>query len=40
MKIYDICGVNNLYGMLGIFGGIVGVIVVVYVDFDKYGYDG
>ncbi|XP_058956016.2 ammonium transporter Rh type B-B [Pocillopora verrucosa] len=39
-KIHDTCGVNNLHGMPGIFGGIAGAIVSASADFQTYGYDG
>ena len=36
MKIHDTCGVNNLHGLPGIFGGIVGAIVVASIKQEDY----
>ncbi|XP_022685920.1 ammonium transporter Rh type A-like isoform X1 [Varroa jacobsoni] len=35
-RIHDTCGVNNLHGMPGVFGGIIGVIVAASADYTHY----
>ncbi|XP_020893447.1 ammonium transporter Rh type A isoform X1 [Exaiptasia diaphana] len=40
LNIHDTCGVNNLHGMPGIIGGIVGAITTANANEDTYGYKG
>jgi len=40
LKVHDTCGVNNLHGMPGIIGGIVGAITAACAKPETYGYDG
>lgn len=36
--IHDTCGVNNLHGMMGIFGGVIGAMMAALASEDMYGY--
>jgi len=38
LHIHDTCGVNDLHGMMGIFGGIVGAVMASLASEDMYGY--
>ncbi|PFX22508.1 ammonium transporter Rh type A-like [Stylophora pistillata] len=40
LKIHDTCGVHNLHGIPGIFGGIAGSVVTALAEVDSYGYEG
>lgn len=40
LKIHDTCGVHNLHGIPGIFGGIAGAIITALAQVDSYGYEG
>ncbi|RMX37628.1 hypothetical protein pdam_00007870 [Pocillopora damicornis] len=40
LKIHDTCGVHNLHGIPGIFGGIAGAVITALAQVDSYGYEG